>query len=230
MKRLAIVALISGLASSAALADVVNVGSLVYPDDWNLKFNITAPAGSENGVVGGLMQGTLNSQSFLTYCVDIFQNIYLGTTYSDFTLVSAGDTQLPWFTASKATDLAHLFTGYAAQVKDAVSSSAFQLATWAIISETGSSYAISGNGFSATAADAASTPNGANEALALNTADTWLHSLPGYSNYKINVEYSPIEQDLVIASKVPEPPAYVLGATAFALLGLSRRRNLKATA
>lgn len=229
MKRLAIAALLAGLTSSAAFADTVNVGSLVYNDDWNLKFNIVAPTGSDNGAVGGLMQGTLDSKSFLTYCVDIFQTIYLGRTYSDYTLVSAGanpgNTQLAWFTAAKATDLGRLFTGYSAQVKDAVTSTAFQLATWAMISETGSSYSINGNGFSAVATDAAGTTNGANEALALNTADTWLKNLPGYSSYSIKVEYSPLEQDLVIASKAPEPAGYVLAATALGLLALSRRRH-----
>ena len=229
MKRLAIAALIAGLASSAAFADTLSVGSLAYSDDWNQKFNITAPTGSENGVVGGLMQGTLNDKSFLTYCVDIFQNIYLGTSYSNYTQVSAGanlgNSQLAWFTTSKATDLGRLFTGYSAQVKDAVSSAAFQLATWAMISETGTSYSTHSNGFSATAADGADTTNGANEALALNTADTWLKNLPGYSNYSIKVEYSSTAQDLVVASKVPEPAGYALIATALSLLALYRRRR-----
>ena len=241
MKRLAATALVLGLASSTpALADVMQLNSFAYSGDSGMLFNLTAKNASgalqtENNIPTGELQGTLNGKSFLTYCVDLFQTFGWGTTYDDklttdqgkYSLVSAGTNLLPWFTAGKATDLGRLFTGYSAQVKDAASSAAFQLATWAIISENGSdakNYAYSlddsASGFKIAASNATDDEKGA-----IKSATTWLSGLPGSSSYSIQVEYSSKFQDQVVASKVPEPAGYALAATALGLLALSRRRQ-----
>lgn len=219
MKRLAIAALLAGLVSPAAFADVIKFSGFAYSNETSVAFNIKTASASEASYAGAF-QGTLNGKSFLTYCVDLLQSFSWNTSYSDYSLVSPGSSLVPWFTTAKAYDLGRLFTGYAAGVTDFVGSSALQLATWAIITETAPNYSVKGNGLTA-------TPyyGNANETLAINTADTWLHNLPGYSNYSIKVEYSPAEQDMIVASKVPEPATYVMLAGSLGLLAASRRRQ-----
>ena len=241
MKRLAATALVLGLAASTpALADVMQLNSFAYGGDSSMLFNLTAKNASgtlqtENNIPTGELAGNLNGKSFLTFCVDLFQTFGWGTTYDDkltndqgkFSLVSAGTSLLPWFTTGKATDLGRLFTGYSAQVKDAASSAAFQLATWAIISENGTdakNYAYSlddsASGFKIAASNATDDEKGA-----IKSATSWLAGLPGYSSYNVQVEFSKVYQDQVVASKVPEPTGFALSATALGLLALSRRRQ-----
>ncbi len=217
-------ALILGIAS-AARADVVRMDTWQFSNETSLAFNIKTAQVTEATYAGGF-RTTLNGQSFLTYCVDLLQGFSWGSTYSNFTNVSAGSSLVPWFTASKAYDLGRLYTGYYSQVNDYVNSAAFQLATWAIVTESGN-YSVKGNGLVATPYFSGTTVQ---ENQAINTAETWLHSLPGYSNYRISVEYSPTQQDLIVAAAnpIPEPASYALVAMSLGMLAINRRRTANA--
>lgn len=220
MKRLAIAALLALLGTEAAKADVINFSGFAFGNESSIAFNITTGGGTEAGYAGEL-QSTLNGKSFLTYCVDLLQSFDWNTSYNDYSLLSPGTKQLPWFTSAKANDLGRLFTGYGAKVTDYVTSAAFQLDIWAIITETAPNYSVKGNGFTATPYFSGTT---ATEILAINTAESWLQSLPGYSNYSVKVEYSPAEQDMIVANKVPEPAPLALLMGGVALLAAGRRR------
>ena len=249
MKRLATAALIAALFSPAAFADTLTLNSFAFGSSTStpLKFKLTAFDVNTNAYASATdMAGELKvavvsgssgtAQSYLSYCIDLFQNISFGSSYSNFSLVSAGanpgNTQLAWFTTSKATDLSRLFTEAASQVVDTTTSAAFQLAVWAIEYETGSysmGKLMTGTSAFATAADATTSSAYAAEATALTQANTWLAGLPGYASaYDIKIEYSATIQDQVIAKKLPEPSGFALGGTALGLLALSRRRNANA--
>jgi hypothetical protein len=229
MKRLALaISLATLFVSAPAMADTMRVDGWQFANESSIAFNIKTASGTE-ATYAGEFKGLMNGQSFLTYCVDLLQTFAWGTTYDNFSLVSPGASQLPWLTSAKANDLGRLFTGFADSVTDYVTSSALQLVTWAIVTETGGSYSVKGNGLVATPYFSGTTTQ---ENLAITTAETWLHSLPGYSNYAINVAYSPSQQDLIVATRlaadqghVPEPATYVLLAGSLGLLAASRRRQ-----
>lgn len=230
MKRLAFVTSLAALfASAPAMADTMRVDGWQFANEQSIAFNIRTASVNE-ATYAGEFRATMNGQSFLTYCVDLLQSFAWGTTYNNFSLVSPGASQVAWFTSTKANDLGRLFTGFGDSVTDYVTSSAMQLATWAIVTETGGSYSVRGNGLTATPYFSGTT---ATENLAINTAENWLHSLPGYSNYAIRVAYSPSQQDLIVATRlttaqqgaVPEPATYALFAGSLGLLAASRRRQ-----
>lgn len=231
MKRLALATSLVGLLASApAMADTIRLDGWQFAKETSIAFNIKTAKVSE-ATYAGEFKGVMNGQSFLSYCVDLLQSFAWGTTYNNFSLVSPGASQVPWFTSAKANDLGRLFTGFADHVTDYVTSSAMQLATWAIVTETSGSYSVKGNGLVATPYFSSTA---ATENLAINTAENWLHSLPGYSNYAIKVAYSPSQQDLIVATRllpgdqgfVPEPSSFALLAGSLGLLAASRRRQM----
>lgn len=228
MKRLALAASLAALfTSTPAMADVIRLDGYQFANQKTIAFNIKTAAGTKASYAGEF-KGVMNGQSFLTYCVDLLQTFSWGTTYTNFSVVSPGANPPAWFTVGKANDLGRLFTGYAGSVNNYVTASAMQLATWAIVTETTSSYSVKGNGLVATPYFSSTT---AAENLAINTAETWLHNLPGYSNYAIKVAYSPTQQDLILATqmssdKVPEPATYGLLIGGLGLLAASRRRQM----
>src|SRR5215831_7623539 len=87
-------------------------------------------------VEAGEFTGTLDGRSFLSFCVDLFQNLRFGKTYSDYSMQSAS----AYFGSTTANGIGRLATGYLGLVDDATTSAAFQLALWEIINERGGQY------------------------------------------------------------------------------------------
>ena len=227
MNRFLFIAALIALLSSVARADVVRMNSWQYSDQSSLGFRIQTETGSYRTSAGAI-QATLDGDRFLTYSMNLSDSISWGTTYSNYRQIEAGDRSVKWFTEERAADLGRLYTGFASQVNDASSSAAFQLAVWAIVNENGGAYSVLGNGMNVSSLNAS---NRAAETNVINTAETWLHSMPGYSNYTIAMEYSSRGADLMLvamsdnAHNVPEPASYVLIATSLVLMSIARRRN-----
>lgn len=234
-------ALLAGAAISLP-AQAFTVGDAVTIDafaqgsgQFGLAFWVNAD-GKREAAYAGQFQGTLNHLPFTTYCVDLWQDISLSSTvYSNFSQVQAGSPTLSWFTSAKAYDLGRLFTGYAASVNNAITSSAMQLAIWEIISETGGVYDLLPGHSSSGNFTASRYFGNASETQALNLAETWVQHLPSASSYFIAVEYSPTKQDMIIANylplatdmphiNTPEPSQIALVGLGLAALSLTRRR------
>jgi hypothetical protein len=165
-------------------------------------------------VDAGEFKGSLNGQSFLAFCVDLFQNLRFGKTYTDYTV----QTGAAYFGASKASDIGRLATGYLGLVDSPTTSAAFQLALWEIVNENGSAYDLRAGSFTATGRKKARA--------AISLADSWLDNLPAVSSYSLEVLASRAHQDVVIltadmgpgVAPVPLPGSPLLFLTG--LLGL----------
>ena len=161
-------------------------------------------------VEAGEFTGTLDGRSFLSFCVDLFQNLRFGKTYTDYSMQSAS----AYFGSTRANDIGRLATGYLGLVDDATTSAAFQLALWEIINERGGQYDLRKGSFKASG-------RSAREAISL--ADSWLANLPATSSYSAEVLASRKHQDVVMFSAASAPsasPVPIPGTAGLFLAGL----------
>jgi len=175
--------------------------------------NVSTPI---SPVHAGRYTGKLDGQSFLSFCIDLFQTINFSSTFTGYVAVPAAS--FSGLTAAKALDLGRLATGYLSLVTSTTNSSAFQLAVWEIAHETGGSYALGSGTFT-------STQNGSGSAAAIAQANLWLASLPGASSFEATVLHHASHQDLLTFSHVPVPGALLLLASGLGVFGFLRRRR-----
>jgi hypothetical protein len=158
------------------------------------------------------MLDTGTSQSLIAWCVDVFHAL---NNQFEYTIDSPSSLD-------RSGELQKLVNQRYAQITDKITSTAFQLAIWELVTDTGGGYSLTNGTFSAT---------GFGNVQAL--AGEWL-KLDGQStgNYKISYFYDGIlggkmtSQNLITVSSVPLPGAALLMLSALGLGALMRRLNL----
>lgn len=165
-------------------------------------------------------------QSFVSWCIDIFQPAHIGATVSDYSQVSLA--QYGSLSAERGAMLGNLASiAYDQALGNSVYSGAFQLAVWEIVNETSAHLNLSSGTFK--------TFNANDNSIEL--AQQWLNALPQQqSRFGFNVLASPTAQDVIqffelppLAAaepgSVPEPGALALIALASVAAVTTRRRR-----
>ena len=200
---------ISCAAPQAIAANVSFPGFAHGSESVTVKL-VTLPTGDVNKTVnaGGFLTSLNGGPSFESYCVDVYQTIAFGPTYTDYTL--PGTSHL--FANSDAyADLGRLYANVGT-ITDAMHEAAFQLAVWEIAYETGTSYDL-----------ASGSASFLGSAATLLQAKTWLDNLGLGVGQEIRVLTSTGHQDVIIA--VPEPETYALFMAGLAAVGFMARRR-----
>lgn len=218
----AVAAVCLGLFAAQAQADTVKLTGYTYAPARNVNVQIDLPGTAQDLTYGrgaGEFSGTLNGASFKTYCLDLYENFYFGTTYTDYHLVSLAPAQ--------AFDIGRLVTKYRADVDTAKESAAFQVALWELTYESSGSFDLFNGSFKETAA------NDGVRAL----AQSWLADLGSVSLFRVakleSVGYTnrygnwvPGHQDFLVTTPVPEPSTYLLMAAGLLGIGFVTRRRM----
>ena len=207
----AVVSAVMACVSTSAFASPITVTGMQFASPTTVLIHNVTPAETAY-VYAGAFNTTDGTNTFASWCVDIFQNTYFGPTINNYNLVS-GATAL---TAPRADMLGRLATESLSLVNNAATSAAFQLAIWEIVNETsGNPYNLGSGNFTAQNASSA----------AITIAQGWLNNLPGTSNYSVNVWASATHQDLAVFTQVPEPASLGLLGLGIAGLALIKRRK-----
>jgi len=176
--------------------------------------------------------GTLDGQSFSSFCTDVYQPLSFGPTYG-YERLTVDQTQQLWGNAPYSETIynpnsyslvSKLFTTAYSTVNNSTTSAAFQYALWELLYEKSGNYTIGDNGnFWLSGTNAAATEQ----------ANTWLASISSAADdYTIQSLYSggqqvpASRQDLVIATPVPEPQTYALALVSLGIVaGYARRKR-----
>lgn len=210
-------------AGSALAADSIYIDNFVYTGTHSTYSTTIAksdvPSVSPEWVYAGEMNGKLNGNSFQTFCADIFQTFPgwgSANVANDYALVS-GATKF----GSKATDVNKLFTNWYGSATTEAKSTAFQLALWEIIYESGA-YDVGTGTFTAK-----SLPNGSATAAIYADANNMLSNLGtlGSTYTQVDVYQSTTKQDFTTISVVPEPESYALAVAGLGVVGFAMRRR-----
>lgn len=219
--------------AQSASADV-----LTYDGPWfswygayRIHDSVPGPIVDVNARAGAfkMTDTSVNPQNtFMAWCVDIYDNMNTSPPWTTYTLMSGADFYAP--SPYMATDLSRLaswvFDNHL--LTDGAASAAFQLAAWEIVNESGGhgAYDVNGGDFYATS----SASN------VLSTANDWLDVVSA-GQYRIDQRLSVWQQDvdgstqnLAVFAPVPEPETILmlvsgLGLMVFVARGRRHARN-----
>jgi hypothetical protein len=191
----------------------------------SVNFALSSPNVTTSGFTeaGGFTALVDNTRTVTTYCVDLYESLGFGTTYTNYNLV---DGSLHAFKNTRAdTDIGKLFSaGHV--VNSATTQAAFQIAVWELAFETNTTYDVTSGSarfFGGTAADTGG---------ALSLASDWLGQLNSITNTSdVQVLESITQrniqghQDQVFVNRVPEPSSVTLAVAALLGLGFVTRRR-----
>lgn len=185
----------------------------------SVNFKLTAPdlttVLAQGGTsAGGFLMSFNGAPSFEAYCVDLFQHISFGVTYTDY---NPFGTSHAFANGNAYNDLGRLYAT-AGVVDNSIKEAAFQIAVWEIAYETKPGAYNLGDGVATFLGGSAASSG----ALAL--ASTWLGGLTNGGHPSIVVTESREHQDMIYAP-VPEPETYVLFMAGLAAMGFVARRR-----
>ena len=226
------------LTMQVAHADSLTYNGMFYSNPDTVTINNASPSINEKAYSGALsmtdtsgswtMGGVTTTQnaSFQAWCLDI----YAGMSSANYTLVGpttygnvSGYKDTPnTLTSNKVLQLEQLASNDLSLVTNAQTASAFQLAAWEIMAETGSTLSLSSGSFSASG-----------DAAAQNQANVWLSNLgtaaPTMQLYVFAANSPGSTQDLAVfapaISAVPEPETYGMLMAGLGLMGFMVRRK-----
>ena len=196
----------------------LNLGNMAFASPTTVTIANTSPALTAESVYSGEVTATSSdtTQPFDVWCINTFLSASLNSSNSSYTRETG--TQYPGATIT--TKLLSLATESLGLVNNSLTSSAFQLAAWAIVNDTSGPYNLSTGNFTAT--------NASDGSIAL--ANTWLANLPGSNTpnaYSMSVLYSATNQDFAVFTAVPEPGTLALLSAALLGVAASRRKATK---
>lgn len=181
-----------------------------------MEINRSSPA--YNGLLdvqAGAVNATYNGLSFMSYCIDVYQSVRIGTVYTNDYAPKTGAQQ---FTGTQANDLGRLFTSYGSLVDTKIESAAMQLAVWEIVDETRGDYNVSNGSFSAIL-------DRGSDAAVVSLANSWLSNLGSSNVYNVSALSSATHQDFLVLAPVPEPSTYALMLAGLMGVGYVARRR-----
>ena len=199
----------------AAHADDVTFTGFAHGSE-SVSFSLFAPNAAASGSVsaGGFATILNGGPSFVSYCVDLYQNISFGTLYPEYT---APGTSHVFINDRAYGDLGRLYAN-AGTVDTSVKEAAFQIAVWEIAYET------TAGAYDLSSGAARFSGGTASSSGALGLASTWLAGLGAGPGVGISVIESREHQDVIYAP-VPEPSTVVLMLAGLTMTaGLARRR------
>jgi len=205
-------ALACALAAGAAQAETVVFTGFAHGSQ-TVNYSLAAPNVVKTGsTAAGGFNTTLNGgPSFVTYCIDLYQNIAFNTAYPEY--LPPGDDLVFVANADAYDDLSRLYA-IAGTVDTSVEEAAFQIAAWEIAYEAGA-YDLAAGTASFTGGTAATSG-------ALLLAQGWLDGLDA-AGPNVYVLQSSLHQDVI--TTIPEPETYALLMAGLAAVGFVARRR-----